>query len=120
MRIAITAQGRDLTAEVDPRFGRASTFLLVETESMSFEVIENTQSLDLPQGAGIQTAQNVLNHDPEVILTGNCGPKAFKVLQAAGVEVVVGVKGKVMDAIQAYLQGRYKPAKEANVEGHWV
>lgn len=74
--------------------------------------------IDLPQGAGIQAAQNVLNHDPEVVLTGNCGPKAFKVLQAAGVDVVVGVKRRVKDAIQDYLQGRYKPAKEANVEGH--
>ena len=120
MRIAITSQGEDLNSEVDSRFGRASKFLLVDTKSMAFEVIENLQSRDLPQGAGIQAAQNIIQHNPDAVLTGYCGPKAFKVLQAAGVKVVVGVRGKIEDAVQAYLEGRYQPAKQPNVEGHWV
>jgi predicted Fe-Mo cluster-binding NifX family protein len=119
MRIAITAKGHDLDASVDPRFGRASQFLLVETETMEYQVIGNTQSLDLPQGAGIQAAQTILNHHPDAVLTGNCGPKAFKVLGAAGVGVVLGVSGTAREAIQAFLAGQYKPAKAANVEGHW-
>jgi predicted Fe-Mo cluster-binding NifX family protein len=119
MRIAITAQGRDLDANVDSRFGRASHFLLVETETMGYEAIGNTQSLDLPQGAGIQSAQNILSHHPDAILTGNCGPKAFKVLGAAGVDVILGVSGTVREAVQAFLAGQYEPAKAANVEGHW-
>jgi len=120
MRIAVTAQGENLEAEVDPRFGRASKFLLVDSETMSFEVVENKQSLDLPQGAGIQAAQNVLSHKPDVVVTGNCGPKAFQVLRAAGVEVVIGAKGKIRDVVREYLDGKYKTAEEANVEGHWV
>jgi predicted Fe-Mo cluster-binding NifX family protein len=87
---------------------------------MQFEVVENEQNLSLPQGAGIQAAQNVVNREPEVVLTGNCGPKAFKTLQAAGIKVVVGVSGKVEDAIQAYLRGEFDHAKDANVEGHWA
>ena len=120
MIIAVTSQGRDLAGEVDPRFGRANQFLLVDSETMDFQVAENHQSLNLHQGAGIQTAQNVANHEPEVVLTGNCGPKAFKTLQAAGIKVVVGVSGKIEDAIQAYLRGEFEHAKDANVEGHWV
>ena len=120
MMIAVTSQGRDLAGEVDPRFGRANQFLLVDSETMDFQVAENHQSLNLPQGAGIQTAQNVANHEPEVVLTGNCGPKAFKTLQAAGIKVVVGVSGKIEDAIQAYLRGEFEHAKDANVDGHWV
>jgi predicted Fe-Mo cluster-binding NifX family protein len=119
MRIAITAQGGDLDAKVDPRFGRASQFLLVETATMKYEVIGNSQSLDLPQGAGIQAAQNILRHQPDAILTGNCGPKAFKVLGAAGVNVILGVSGTAREAIQSFLAGQYEPAKAANVEGHW-
>ena len=120
MIIAVTAQGRDLNGEVDPRFGRANYFLLVNSETMDVQVAENHQSLNLPQGAGIQAAQNVANHEPEVVLTGNCGPKAFKTLQAAGIKVVVGVSGKIEDAIRAYLRGKFEHAKDANVEGHWV
>lgn len=120
MRIAVTSQGDDLEAKVDPRFGRTSRFLIVDTDSMSFKVIENSQSLDLPQGAGTQSAQNIAEHNPEVVLTGNCGPKAFQALKAAGIEVVVGVDGKIGDAVQAYMDGKYQSAKDANVEGHWA
>jgi predicted Fe-Mo cluster-binding NifX family protein len=120
MIIAVTSRGKDLAGEVDPRFGRANHFLLVDSETMDFQVVENQQSLNLPQGAGIQAAQNVANHEPEVVLTGNCGPKAFKTLQAAGIEVVVGVSGTIEDAIRAYLRGEFEHAKDANVEGHWV
>ena len=120
MIIAVTAQGKDLQGEIDPRFGRAKHFLLVDSETMSFEVVENQQNLSLPQGAGIQAAQNVASRQAEVVLTGNCGPKAFKTLEAVGIKVVVGVGGKIEDAIQAYLQGELEHAKDANVEGHWV
>lgn len=120
MKIAVTTQGNDLSAQIDSRFGRAPRFLIVDTETMSFDVTANSQSLDLAQGAGIQSAQNVLVHKPDVVLTGNCGPKAFKVLKAAGVKVVVGVKGKIADAVHDYIDGKYAEATEANVEGHWV
>jgi predicted Fe-Mo cluster-binding NifX family protein len=120
MRVAITSQGDDLEGNVDGRFGRAAKFLLVDTDTMSLQVIENTQSLNLARGAGIQAAQNVIPHKPDVVLTGNCGPKAFKVLQAAGVKVILGAKGKIRDALQDYVEGKLQPAKEANVEGHWV
>lgn len=120
MRVAVTTQGTNLDAEVDPRFGRARNFLLIETTTMESQVIENTQSLHLAQGAGIQAAQNILTHLPEAILTGNCGPKAFRVLQAAKIKVVVGVKGKIVDAVRDYMEGKYAPAAGANVEGHWA
>lgn len=120
MRIAISSQGDTLESTVDPRFGRASVFLIVDSETMAFEVIKNAQNLNLPQGAGIQAAQNVLQHKPQVVLTGNCGPKAFKVLQAGGVDVVVGVQGKIREVIEGYMAGAYAPAGQANVEGHWV
>lgn len=120
MRIAVTSDGETLESQVDPRFGRASVFLIVDTETMAFEAVKNNQNLNLPQGAGIQAAQNVIQHNPDVVLTGNCGPKAFKVLRAGGVEVAVGVQGKVLDAVKAYGEGKYEPIAEANVEGHWV
>jgi len=120
MLVAVSSQGDNLDTLIDPRFGRASTFLVVNTLNMEFEVIENTQNLDLPQGAGIQAGKNIADHNPAAVLTGNCGPKAFRVLQAAGIDVVIGVKGTVRDAVQAYLNGKHEPTEEANVEGHWM
>ena len=120
MRIAVTTEGNDLDGQIDSRFGRAPKFLVVDTETMGFDVVPNSQSLDLPQGAGIQSAQNILVHKPDVVLTGNCGPKAFRVLKAAGIKVVIGVKGKIADAIHDYMSGKHIEATEANVEGHWA
>lgn len=120
MFIAVTALGENLDAEIDPRFGRAARFVLVDSESMAFRVVENQRSLNVPQGAGIQAAQTLANQGAEVLLTGNCGPKAFLILQAAGIKVVVGVKGRVRDVVLNYLNGEYQHAVTANVEGHWA
>ena len=120
MRIAVSAQGDSLESLVDPRFGRAQRFLLVDSSTMSFEVIENAQNLGLAQGAGVQAAQSVFQHKPDVVLTGSCGPNAFRALQAAGVKVITGVEGKVKDAVRAFLDGKYSAAAGPNKEGHWA
>lgn len=120
MKIAITSTGRDLSSDIDPRFGRAAYFLAVDPDTMEFETIENTQNLNLPQGAGIQAATSVAKHQVAALLTGNCGPKAFKVLEASRIQVFIGVRGRVMDAIQAFKNGELASTESANVEGHWV
>ena len=119
MKIAISSKGNTLDSEIDPRFGRAGFFLLVDPETMEVKVIENKQNLQLPQGAGIQAAQTVVEQGAKTVLTGNCGPKAFKVLQAAGVNVAVGISGKIKEAIDQYKQGKIDFARAPNVEGHW-
>ncbi len=119
MKIAISSKGNTLDSEIDPRFGRAGFFLLVDPETMKVEIIENKQNLQLPQGAGIQAAQTVVEHGAKTVLTGNCGPKAFKVLQAAGVNVGIGISGKIKEAVDQYKQGKINFADAPNVEGHW-
>ncbi len=119
MRIAVTASGNNLEALVDPRFGRAPFFLLVNPETLEFEVVENRQSLQAPQGAGVQAAALLARHQPAAVLTGHCGPKAFQTLQAAGIPVIVGVEGPVRNAVQDYQAGKLKPAGAPNVSSHW-
>jgi predicted Fe-Mo cluster-binding NifX family protein len=119
MRIAISANRHDLEALVDPRFGRAPFFLIVDMDTMEFEVVPNQASIQAPQGAGIQAAALVARHRPAAVLTGNCGPKAFHTLQAAGIPVIVGVTGTVRDAVQSYQTGAFRPAPGPNVAGHW-
>lgn len=120
MRLAVTATGKNLEAKIDPRFGRAAYFIVVDPETMAFEVVNNSQSLDLPQGAGIQAGQTIVKNKVDALITGNCGPKAFQVLQNAGVKIFSGAAGSVKDAILQYKSGQLRPAENPNVEGHWV
>ena len=119
MKIAISCSGTSLDAPVDPRFGRAAKFIVLDTETSAFEIHDNVQNLNAAQGAGIQTAQTVSQLGAEAVITGHCGPKAFRTLQAAGVKVVVGAKGTVAEAVEAFKKGELKPAESADVEGHW-
>ena len=120
MKIAVSCTGKDLTAQVDPRFGRAAFFVIADSDSMDVNSIENTQHLNLPQGAGIQAAQTVAAEKVDAVITGNCGPKAFRVLQAAGIPVVTGAQGRIDDVIRRFLQGEFETADAANVDGHWM
>lgn len=119
MKIAITSQGKDLDSQVDPRFGRAAYILIINTDTLEFEVIDNAQNTNSFKGAGIQAAVGISEKKAEVLLTGFCGPNAFKTLDAAGIKVANDAKGSIKDAIQAFTGGRFKYADDANVEGHW-
>ena len=119
MKIALTATGTDLSSKLDPRFGRAERFLVVDTDNWEVQVVENTHNRNLPRGAGIQAAGAVAQSGARVLVTGNCGPKAFQVLRQAGIEVVTGAQGKISDLIKQYEQGELRPATEPNVQGHW-
>ena len=120
MRIAISSTGKDLDSNLDPRFGRAAYFIILDSETMDFKAVENTQNLSLPQGAGIQAGKKVTDHHVDALITGHCGPKAFKVLQSAGVKIALGANGKVTDAIDQFQNGELEIASEADVKGHWV
>jgi predicted Fe-Mo cluster-binding NifX family protein len=120
MRIAISCKGRTLAAEVDPRFGRAAAFLFVDTESGATEAIDNRQNLEAAQGAGIQAARLVAERGTEVVITGHCGPKAFRALTAARIKVIVGVDGTVTEALKEFCEGRLEPAGTPDTEGHWA
>ena len=119
MRVAVSATGNTIDSQVDERFGRASYFVVVDTETMGCEVIENSQNMQAMQGAGVQAAGNVVEADVEYVFTGHCGPKAFRVLSEAGVKIVVGISGTVKDAVEAFKRGELKSTESADVEGHW-
>lgn len=119
MKIAVTSQGKDLDAQVDQRFGRAAYILVVDSENEEFQVLDNNENVNAMKGAGIQAASNVVNSGAEVLLTGFCGPNAFKALQAGKVAVSNDASGTVKDAVKSYLDGKLPTADGANVEGHW-
>jgi predicted Fe-Mo cluster-binding NifX family protein len=119
MKIAVTSTGTNLDSQVDPRFGRAAYILIVDSDSFDFEVLDNKENVNAFKGAGIQAASTVSSKGAEVLLTGFCGPNAFKAMNAAKIGVANDAKGTVREAVQAYLDGKLPLADEANVEGHW-
>lgn len=119
MKVAITSRGDTLESPVDERFGRAAKFILFDTVSRKLSAVDNRQSIDAVQGAGLQAAETIVFLGAECLLTGHCGPKAFRALSAAGVRVYNGARGSAAEALKAFEEGRLVAATEADVEGHW-
>jgi predicted Fe-Mo cluster-binding NifX family protein len=119
MKIAVASQGQNLESMVDPRFGRAYCFIIYDTESDSFEVVDNNQNIHAAQGAGIQAAQMVVEQKPDYAVAGNFGPKAFMVLREANIKPVTWSDGTVAEAVKQIKDNKLKPVDAPNVEGHW-
>ena len=119
MKIAVTSTGQDLDSRMDPRFGRAPYILIVDSETMAFEAMDNAENVNAMKGAGIQAATMIADKKASVLLTGHCGPNAFKALRAAKINVANNASGTVREAVKAYVEGELPLAQEADVEGQW-
>lgn len=119
MKVAVTSAGQNIGDAVDPRFGRAAYILIVDTETMDVEAVDNQKNVQAFKGAGIQAATIVSQKGAEALLTGYCGPNAFKTLEAGGIKVVQDVGGTVQEAVAAYKAGELVFSDAPNKEGHW-
>lgn len=119
MKIAISTVGEYLSSTVDPRFGRAGGFIIYDMESSDFRFVDNRQNLDSAQGAGIQSAVNVIDSGATVLITGHVGPKAFDTLSKGGVGIYLCTGCTASEAVDMYRRGKLVKCEGANVEGHW-
>jgi len=118
MKIAVSATGPGLDAQVDPRFGRCQHFFIVDPESMDCQSLDNSGAM-AAGGAGVSTAQIIAERGAEVVLTGNCGPNAYQALSAAGIQVITGVSGRIKDALEDYKAGKLQASTQPNVSSHY-
>lgn len=118
MKIAFPTSGETLDAPFNSTFGRAPKFLILDTDTGEVRVIDNKQNLGAAQGAGIQSAQHVAQAGAQVLVSGHCGPKAFRVLAASGVQVYYAQATTVADALHQFRSGSLQAAQAADVEGH--
>jgi predicted Fe-Mo cluster-binding NifX family protein len=103
VKICITALGNTIDSEVDPKFGRAQYFLFLTPDSDQVEAISNPNK-ELAHGAGIQAAQFISSKNPSVVITGELGPNADRVMKESGIRIITGVKGKVKDVLKDYME----------------
>ena len=117
MKIGLSSTGENLDANVDQRFGRCKYFLIVDTESMKFEVLSNENAM-ASGGAGIQSAQTIAKTGAEAVVTGNVGPNAFQTLSAAGIKIFTGASGTIKESIEKYKKGELKETETHSVDSH--
>jgi len=118
VKICVTAAGNTLDAPVDPRFGRAAYFAVINSENMAFRAIPNV-AVNAMGGAGIQAAQKLAKEGVNVVITGNVGPNAFQALKSAGLKVVVGASGTVREIVVKYTRGELGETDAPTVDGHF-
>ena len=95
------------------------TFQNQRSEKFAFDILDNNENVNALKGAGIQAARMVSDKGVEILLTGFCGPNAFKALKAADIKVVNDATGSVRDAVKAYIGGKLTLAEEPNAEAQW-
>ena len=117
MKVCISSTGKDLSAPIDPRFGRAQLFLFVDTVTMEYEFVENP-ALTAGGGAGTKAAQLVADKGAQAVLTGNVGPNAFSALSAAGVSIYAGMTGTAQQAIEQFKTGQVLSVSGPSVGAH--
>ena len=119
MKVAFSTEGAIIEAILESRFGRCARFLVLDSKNGTFVLLENSQNLNATQGAGIQSAQNVIASGAQALVTGHCGPKAFKVLHTAGISIYLAESKPICELIHSFEQGTLIQLMEPDVEGHW-
>lgn len=120
MKIAVTCAEESVDGRTESRFGRAPLFFLIQSDGNPGYFVKNTQNRQAVQGAGIQAAQTLLREEAEVVITGHCGPKAFRVLKEGGVRIFQAPReGSIEEALREFSENRLEELLTADVEGHW-
>jgi len=118
MKIAVSATGKDLNCQIDPRFGRCQYFIFVDPETMEFEVSEN-EGLMASGGAGVQAAQLIAQRGASALITGNLGPNAASALSASGIKVYLVPGGTIREVTEAFKDGKLQEASGPTVPPHF-
>jgi predicted Fe-Mo cluster-binding NifX family protein len=119
MKIAFPVKEESLSSKIDLRFGRASKFMIYDLENQTYEILDNSQNLSAEQGAGIQAAEIIIRSGANHLVCSNCGPKAFRVLNASGIKVYGCSSETVEQALELFKKGELSEQNSANVDGHW-
>ena len=118
MKLAVTAKGPDLESPVDERLGRAYWLMIFDLTTGSWQSIDNSDNRNAASGAGKATAEALIELGVQLVITGEAGPKAFRMLHAAGIKLFYLENGSVREAIDAWQSGHLQQAPAPNETGN--
>lgn len=118
MKVCFSIGSPIISAELDPRFGRAAYFLIYDPDLGEQQIIVNP-ALEAAGGAGIQAAQFVVSRGCGAVVSGDFGPNAYEALEAAGVKMYLsGNCNTVPEALNGLASGRLELLAAPTVAGH--
>ena len=98
MKIAIALEENNYSSQTDRRFGRAAYFILINTETNDYEIIEN-EAKDEATGAGLKAVKTLVNLGVNEIIVGEIGPKAAVLINEFEIPVYKMGDFKTVDEI---------------------
>lgn len=117
MKIAIPSEGNELNSRACMSFGRTAAFIVADTKSSEFQVIDN-EAAAAQGGAGIKAAQAIADSGAQAVVTFHCGENAAQVLKAADIKLYKAVPGTVKDMIDKYKNGKLQELTEIHPGYH--
>jgi predicted Fe-Mo cluster-binding NifX family protein len=112
MKIAISSKGTKLEENMDLRFGRAEYFIIYDLEKDEFQAIEN-KGYTASGGAGIASAQQLIDEDIDIVISGNFGPNAYNLLNSSEIKMYKGEEISIKELIENYKSGKLEEIKTA-------
>ena len=100
MRIGVLSDGEDLASEVSEDFGHAPFFLIVDSETLDYEVIAN-EFVDA-MGAGMKVADAIIALKVDAVITGGIGSHGYNMLTKAGIAVSFDEEGSVEECVETF------------------
>lgn len=117
MIIALSASGSEKEFVLDTRLGRCPTYAFYNDEKDIWSFMPNPGAVQ-DSGAGIKAAQFLIEQNTDVLLTGEMGPKAARILNSTKIKVYSLSEVPLKEAIKLYQEGRCKIISEATVNSH--
>jgi len=102
VKIAVASTGPTLEDYVGMWDGHYGYLLIIDPDTMRYEVLQNPLAALHGPAAGRAFAQLLLQGGVHTILVGNCGSDMLKILGGAGISILTGMTGSVRGTVEQF------------------
>lgn len=98
MKFGVISEGEGLDSLVAEDFGHAPCFLIVDSDTLDYTVVDNEYANG--EGAGYKVANAIVGLGVDVVIVGGIGTHGLKILQDAGIRVFYDMDDTVENCIK--------------------